>query len=952
MRIGVFILSLLALCVTVRAAGEMTDAEFQARKSHGWAWQPIRAQTPPTVSNRGWVHDPIDQFILSKLEQANLSPAPQADRRSLIRRATFDLIGLPPTPREVEEFVADSSPDAFAKVVDRLLASPHFGECWARHWMDLVRYAETYGHEFDYPIANAWRYRDYLIRAFNADVPYDQFVMEHVAGDLLPQPRLNPQASFNESIIATGFWFFGEQTHAPVDVRQHQCDRLDNQIDVFGKTFLGLTIACARCHDHKFDPIRQADYYALCGYLESSRRQEAMLDPERKINQKLAEVQQVHRHAAQLLSDALQPTPALSDVAVDAIAPSHPMYAWSVLANAPDDALFDQHRRQAISKLLAEQKRADETAAKSTPFMSTDDGSLAHWFAAGWAFDAHPTAAGQIILTDAGFRAAPANRADSRSHGSAARGVLRSPTFTLTRPQILYHLAGQHAQIRLIIDGYMMDQFSALLFAGAAFSVDTKGQFIWHRQAQDVGRYLGHRAHIEIIDDGDGWVCVDQIRFADADSPEPAPPPSRLALRALQDPSVTSRQSLEAAYGAISAEAVDRWRNGRATDEDCQLINWLLDNKAMQPPAQIQSQLDEYAKEARRLDREIPAPIYAPAIADGNGFDENLLTRGNPRTPAAPVARHFLQAIVGGEQPSCGEQTSGRLQLAKQLVDPSDPFVSRVMVNRIWQHLMGRGIVASVDNFGALGEAPSHPELLDHLADRFVRDGWSIKKTIRAIMLSSTYQMSSAATDAQAEQLDPNNVLLHHANLRRLDAEWIRDQMLAVSGRLDDTMFGASVDVYLTPFMDGRGKPATSGPLDGNGRRSIYLAVRRNFLPPMLLAFDMPIPFSTMGRRTVSNVPAQALTLMNDPFVAQQADVWAKRLLSEKDLSTETRITKMYESAFARPPTPKELSQVQAFLDQQAEVLDIPAETRAADRRLWADLAQALFNSKEFIFLN
>ena len=554
-----------------------------------------------------------------------------------------------------------------------------------------------------------------------------------------------------------------------------------------------------------------------------------------------------------------------------------------MLTSAHDDASFDEHRREAITKLLAEQKRADETAAKSTRFMSAADGSLDRWFAAGWSFDTSSAASGQFVLTDTGFRAAPTNRADSRPHGNGARGVLRSPTFTITRPQILYHLAGKHAEIRLIIDGYMMDQFSALLFAGAAFPVDTKGQFIWHRQAQDVGRYLGHRAHIEIIDDGDGWVRVDQIRFADADSPEPAPPPCRLALRVLQDPSVTSHQSLEAAYRAISAEAIDRWRNGRASGEDCQLINWLLDNKAIQPPAETQSHLDECAKEARRLDREVPAPIYVPAIADGNGFDENLLTRGNSKTPAAPVARHFLEAIAGTAQPSCDAQTSGRLQLARQLVDPANPFVSRVMVNRIWQHLMGRGIVASVDNFGALGEAPSHPELLDYLADRFMRDGWSIKKTIRAIMLSGTYQMSSAATDAQAERLDPSNLLLHRANLRRLDAEWIRDQMLAVSGRLDHTIFGASVDVYLTPFMDGRGKPGASGPLDGAGRRSIYLAVRRNFLPPMLLAFDMPIPFSTMGRRNVSNVPAQALTLMNDPFVAQQADVWAKRMLSEKE---------------------------------------------------------------------
>jgi hypothetical protein len=254
-----------------------------------------------------------------------------------------------------------------------------------------------------------------------------------------------------------------------------------------------------------------------------------------------------------------------------------------------------------------------------------------------------------------------------------------------------------------------------------------------------------------------------------------------------------------------------------------------------------------------------------------------------------------------------------------------------------------------VDNFGVLGEEPSHPELLDHLANRFMHDGWSIKRLIRDIMLSSTYQMSSAATDAAAEQRDPANVLLHRANARRLPAESIRDQMLAISGRLDQTIFGPPVDVFLTPFMEGRGRPE-SGPLDGAGRRSIYLAVRRNFLSPMLLAFDMPTPFSAMGRRNVSNVPAQALTLMNDPFVLQQADLWAKRALSYDAQSPEQRVSRMFEAAYARPPTQKELAQAMKFLRQQADAMGI-AESDANDQRLWAAMAHAMMNTKEFIFL-
>jgi hypothetical protein len=279
------------------------------------------------------------------------------------------------------------------------------------------------------------------------------------------------------------------------------------------------------------------------------------------------------------------------------------------------------------------------------------------------------------------------------------------------------------------------------------------------------------------------------------------------------------------------------------------------------------------------------------------------------------------------------------------LTDPAtDPFITRVMVNRLWHHVFGHGIVASVDNFGVLGEAPTHPELLDYLADDFVRNGWSIKKMIRALVLSRAYRMASTG-DAKADEADPANLLLHRARVRRLEGEAIRDAMLAVSGRLDRTMYGPPVPVYLTPFQDGRGRPA-SGPLDGNGRRSIYLAMRRNFLSPFLLAFDTPIPFSTVGRRSVSNVPAQALILLNDPFVHQQADVWAKKVVVTPG-TTQERITEMYRSAFARPPNEGELAACMAFFDKQAK----ERGAKPDDVRVWADLAHAMFNVKEFIFV-
>ena len=257
--------------------------DLQSRKDSHWVWKPIQKRKVPTVENIDWPADPVDNFILEKLESAGLPPAGDAGRRVLIRRAYFDLIGLPPSPEKVEAFVGDETPKAFEKVVDELLASDRFGERWARHWMDLTRYAESAGHEFDYEIRNAFRYRDYLIRAFNSDVSYKQLLQEHIAGDLLPQPRRHATEDYNESILGTGFWFLGEAKHAPVDAKAEEARTIDNQIDVMSKTFLGMTVACARCHDHKFDAISTEDYYALSGFLQSSRRQSAMLDPGRKI---------------------------------------------------------------------------------------------------------------------------------------------------------------------------------------------------------------------------------------------------------------------------------------------------------------------------------------------------------------------------------------------------------------------------------------------------------------------------------------------------------------------------------------------------------------------------------------------------------------------------------------------------------------------------------------------
>ena len=388
------------------------------------------------------------------------------------------------------------------------------------------------------------------------------------------------------------------------------------------------------------------------------------------------------------------------------------------------------------------------------------------------------------------------------------------------------------------------------------------------------------------------------------------------------------------------------------------------------PDSDLMPPTDRLAAAAAQIvaiEMDIPSPMRVLAAADGDGFDDRVHIRGNTKTLGEPATRRFLTALAGDNEVSFSPAGSGRLELARRIVSRDNPLFARVMVNRVWHHLFGRGIVASVDNFGVLGEQPTHPEMLDHLATRFIDDGYSIKRLIRAIMLSRTYQMASR-TSAAADEADPRNQLLHRQNIKRLEGESIRDAMLALSGRLEAKLYGPPVRAHLTNFMFGRGRPNQTGPLDGAGRRSIYLEVRRNFLSPMMLAFDTPLPASTVGRRNISNVPAQALILMNDPFVAEQARRWAERVLSasggresaddvakqstevKEDADASARIKRLYNEAFARLPSETELHAAVEFIKLQANEHGESAWQRTV--AVWTDLCHVLLNAKEFAFIN
>ena len=1130
---------------------EKKPFDLAARKEKHWAWQPVHDVSVPEVANPAWGENSIDQFILAKLEQAGLSPAAEADRGVLIRRVYFDLIGLPPTSEEIDAFIADTNPGAYEAMVDRLLASPGFGERWARHWLDLVRYAETFGHEQDFPVRHAWRYRDYVIRALNDDVPYDQFVREHIAGDQLENPRIHPEEGYNESILATGFWFMHQATHAPVDVLQDDADRIDNQIDVLGKAFLGMTVACARCHEHKFDAISERDYYALAGYLQSSRQDFAYLDQHGKIEKQRADIMQFMdegrteiQGAAKELpvrdarigdyleathevlhgtrqpdddNEGLRPDILFSDfesghfdlwqtegdafgdapqgahknqkgvnnfqgklfansysgndkhkgqvnspafiierpfitfyigggnhegetcinlnvngetvlsktgrnnehfyfeswdvrpylgmraeievvdahdgdwghVMVDHIVFSenvypwpiarslasvarerdldvnilnqwlwvaqdqaardvdHPLYAWRDMEYAANEKnAFKKHRDALVNRIT----KNDALAEGDVVFETFDDGDYAGWYAEGQAFTTAPSG-GNDLVVDHQLKVPLQGTAHSGLIARNLQGVLRSKTFTLSHNNIHLKLAGQGAQVRLVIQGYQLRIDTGLLFGGTLFDVNHGDRLLWHNMSQDLSKFKGKEAYLEFIDDGDGWIAVDEIRFSNANPPALGHDLVAHLLKPDGSNWCNSRSRLAKRYALVANEAVNALANGTMDRTHRPLLNWLLQHNLV-PLGEIQTALNQFVQTHEEMNQQLAKPIRALAITDGSPVDAFRYVRGNHKTPADRVQRHFLEAITTDMHPDFSD-SSGRLALAQEMTSAENPLTARVMVNRLWQHLFGVGIVSSVDNFGVLGQVPSHPELLDHLAMQFTEKGWSIKSTIKNMVMSKTYRMSSDLTDAKAEDQDPANLLLHRMNLRRLEGEVIRDSILKVAGTLNEERFGPSVPSYLSPFMGGQRRPGISGPIDGDGRRSIYQEIRRNYLSSMLLSFDMPTPDTTIGKRTQSNIPQQALILMNDPFVVEQAKLWGETVVARETIQNfEQRIQYLFRRALGRDAEAAEVERMQQFLAAQRDVYELDEDAARDDVRLWSDMCHVMFTLKGFIYVS
>ena len=955
---------------------EAADAEvdvtehfsLQQRKKDHWCWQPLKSSSPPAVQDTLWPREFIDRFILGRLEQEGLKPATEANRNQWLRRVTFDLTGLPPTLDEIDHFLADRTPVAYERVVERLLASPRFGEHWARYWMDLIRYGETKAFAQDYSAPFVFRYRDYLIRAYNADVAYDQFIREALAGDLLEKPRLDPLDGGNESVMGPGFVYLTDGHHGPADIHADEARVFDTIIDTTSKAFLALTLSCCRCHDHKFDALSMQDYYSLYGVLASSRIDFANTVSHEKCMQVKKDLQQKKKAVRKALIAHIQGEFKNLDLSnhEQYIAfyeelktneawkkENHPLYPLTSVLLASDTAA----RIKAWNKLAQV-----SLPTNANPVDDTGPGSPSTWFPSGLGFDPTQRPAGTIVLSPEGNAAVNAIVGSSWAAGDLASrlaGSLKSPTFLLPK-KISLRVQGRHGRVRLYVQHYeMVGQGPTTTSLDIPVNKDT-----WHWISFDTRLWEGKRGYLEFLQNGDqmqfvsrkqhdwwheedGYLAIDQVVMGEPQKTDLKSPAA--AAWAITGKPPESLVAATAFFSRRIEQLLSQWQAGTVDRGGEEILAALF---AVGGPWEATSSdntpLRKMIEDYRQHTQNIPKPVYARSLADGPGADEAMHIRGNPAAPSKqPAKRHFLDAI--DPQPFA-EWGSGRQNWAEAAVVAGMPLTARVEVNRIWYRLFGRGIVESIDNFGLKGSPPSHPALLDCLADAFVRSGWSRKELIRRLVLSSTYRMSTQASQ-KSLAIDPDNIFLQHARVRRLPAESIRDAVLATSGSLNPTMYGPGVPLNLDQTSPSRARPLKSGPLDGNGRRTVYQEMRRNYLPPLLLAFDLPQAAVALGERGVTNVPAQSLAMLNDPFIIQEAKRWADQLVHTDKLSTEERIDLVHRIAFSRPATEKEIDLSKHMLDYFQERSLEGDERVSPSQQAWQNLCHLMLNRKEFIFI-
>jgi cytochrome c553 len=799
-----------------------------------WAYQPVRPVKTPTVKNSAWVRNPIDAFVLAKLEAKGLSPAPPADRVALVRRVYYDLIGLPPTPEEVDAFVNDASADAYEKLLDRLLASNHYGEKWGRYWLDLVRYAETNGYERDTAKPYAWRYRDYVIDAFNRDLPYTQFIREQLAGDEIEPVTL-------EGEIATGYYRLGIWDDEPADRELERYTVLDGIVSTTSQVFLGTTVGCARCHDHKKDPIPTRDYYRLVAFfnditdMQVSNLKYFQTDAQRKEAEALAAQKQ--KRAAETRATLRQIEAKFSAALAE--------------AHGGDSALPLGSPGQTEHLFVSTSRQAGQTWQYFTKKPSGDwmqpDFSATDWKSGPGGFG-NPNTPGAVVHTE--------------WHG---HDIYLRRKFTLEAlPKNLSLDLHHDDDVEVYLNGV---------------------------QVYQAAGYLTEYQRI----------ALDQKALAALKTGE-----NTLAVHCHQ---VGGGQFIDAGLS-----------DGFATSQLADLIR-------QQGPARIGQEL---TAQYLRLSKEMQASQAAPPAETGLPImcvDERghrptyVLIRGTPAAHGDEVQPNVPEVLT--EQPfelpksQEGAKNHNRLALANWIASDKNPMTARVMANRVWQFHFGRGIVPTSNDFGKLGELPTHPELLDWLAAQFVANGWHLKPLHKLLMMSNAYQMSSAG-NAQALAVDGGNQLFWRFNMRRLTAEEARDSMLEVSGRLNLKAGGPSIFPPISrEVLAGQSVPGSgwsvSSPEESN-RRSVYIHVKRSLIVPILSQLDAADTDSSCPVRYTSTVPTQALNLLNSEFSQEQAAALAARLEQEIPHDAAAQIRRAIRLTCARQPNDKEVQQDLQFM--------------------------------------
>lgn len=948
-----------------------------------WSLRPVREVAVPEATDAAWSRSAVDRFLRQAMTRREIEPAPAADPLTLLRRASLVLTGLPPSPEQIAEYQRSLTTDgehAYDKLVDRLLDSPHYGERFARHWLDVVRFSETHGNEWNYDAAYAWRYRDYVIRAFNADVPYDRFVREHLAGDLLSTPRHGDGVPYDESPLGTAFYRFGEVNHdSCTQFPVIGYDILDNQLDTLTKVFQATTAACARCHDHKMDAISQRDYYSLLAVLRSARPVMRTLDAPDCHRDLIARLQGLKRElrgelASLWRGEAGAISPARLDTLLTAakdqsLSLENPLQAWSSLRKAEK---FSETWNQVRAQL------SRESAARSE-FNAAHFTTLADFreeIPLGWSIDGHGLRQGVVKSGDF----LPANEGEAAiktvlpaglmtyAESERLNGALRSPKLRRTHAKISFEVqGGRFSLTRLVFNNCQFNydrQHSIHHDAWSWITID------WPDRTDQLNPYvelltfwdnpkfpdplgtLGKDVEVqrEPYDvharNPRSWWGVRRIVLHDGGE---LPKASLSHMERLLSGDVPETvDEVAQRYAKIAKEVVQRFGEDQATDDDIVWLDWLIRSGLLSNRSQASPRVAELLARYRELESTLPPASTFPGMADeSEPVSQPVFARGDLQKPRDAVERGYLRMLTP-EGLSIAPASSGRRELAEIIASPSNPLTARVMVNRVWQWLFGRGLVGTPDDFGHLGESPSHPELLDHLADRFVAEGWSVKKLVRELVMTRAFRSSAGPTET-ATHLDPQNLTCSHYSARGGEAEVVRDSLLAVSGRLDPRQFGPSVHPY-RPSADNE-KRLFVGPLDGDGRRSIYIKFQLMEQPAFLRAFNLPGGKVTEGRRGSSHTVEQSLAMLNDPLVQTLADRWAGDVLGDGAVSIDARLKSMFLRALSREPSAVELERFQHAIEEYGQSRGITAESWLTSREVWREVAHTLFNLQEFRFI-